>query len=102
MPGRLGTELGLDAPDMAPWRRRPARGIVRRADQGCQHINLAFGRRPGEAGLTASIGSRGDCSDNAMAKRFCAALECEQLSPGPTGRPPPGRAPSAPARLRGA
>jgi putative transposase len=32
-----------------------------------------------EAGMTASMGSRGDCFDNAMAESFFATLECELL-----------------------
>src|SRR6185503_12194321 len=50
------------------------------SDQGSQYTSLAFGRRLREAGMMASMGSRGDCFDNAMAESFFATLECELLA----------------------
>jgi transposase InsO family protein len=47
--------------------------------QGCQYTSLAFGRRLREAGIAASMGSRGDCFDNALCESFFATLECELL-----------------------
>jgi putative transposase len=40
---------------------------------------LAFGRRSREAGLVASMGSVGDCYNNAITGSFFATLECELL-----------------------
>ncbi len=79
MAADLRTELVLGALEMALWRRRPAAGLVHHSDQGCQYTSLAFGRRLREAGLLASMGSRGDCYDNALAESFFASLECELL-----------------------
>ena len=79
MADHLRTELVVDALDMAIWRRRPAGGLVHHSDQGCQYTSLAFGRRCREAGITPSMGSVGDCFDNAMAESFFATLECELL-----------------------
>ncbi|MDP9476428.1 MAG: integrase core domain-containing protein, partial [Actinomycetota bacterium] len=42
--------------------------------------SLAFGQRLREAGLLGSMGSRGDCFDNALAESFFATLECELLA----------------------
>jgi putative transposase len=79
MADHLRTELVVDALDMALWNRRPAAGLVHHSDQGCQYTSLAFGRRCREAGITPSMGSVGDCFDNAMAESFFATLECELL-----------------------
>ena len=40
---------------------------------------MAFGRRSREAGLVASMGSVGDCYNNAITGSFFATLECELL-----------------------
>jgi putative transposase len=77
--GSMRTELVIEAVEMALWRRRPA-GVIHHSDQGSQYTSLAFGRRLREAGMTASMGSRGDCFDNAMAESFFATLECELLA----------------------
>jgi putative transposase len=79
MADHLRTELVLDALDMAIWNRRPNPGLVHHSDQGCQYTSLAFGRRLREAGLVASMGSVGDCYDNAVTESFFATLECELL-----------------------
>lgn len=79
MAEHLRTELVIEAVEMALWRRRP-NGVIHHSDQGSQYTSLAFGRRLREAGMTASMGSRGDCFDNAMAERFFATLECELLA----------------------
>jgi putative transposase len=79
MAEHLRTELVIEAVEMALWRRRPA-GVIHHSDQGSQYTSLAFGRRLREAEMTASMGSRGDCFDNAMAESFFATLECELLA----------------------
>src|SRR5262249_42280704 len=40
---------------------------------------IAFGARCRQAGVRPSMGSVGDCFDNAMAESFFATLECELL-----------------------
>ena len=79
MADHLRTELVVNALDMAIWNRRPQPGLVHHSDQGCQYTSLAFGRRLREAGLVASMGSVGDCYDNAVTESFLATLECELL-----------------------
>ena len=44
-----------------------------------QYTSLAFGRRLRESGIAASMGSVGDCYDNAMAESFFATLETELI-----------------------
>ena len=75
----LATDVVLNALDMAVWNRRPGSGVVHHSDQGCQYTSFAFGRRCREAGVVPSMGSVGDCFDNAMAESFFATLECELL-----------------------
>jgi len=65
--------------EMALWRRHPT-GVIHHSDQGSQYTSLAFGQRLRDAGMHASMGSRGDCFDNAMAESFFATLECELLA----------------------
>jgi putative transposase len=79
MAGHLRTDLILDALDMAIARRRPGEGLVHHSDQGTQYTSLAFGRRAREAGIALSMGSVGDCFDNAMAESFFASLETELI-----------------------
>ena len=47
--------------------------------QGSQYTSLAFGQRCKEAGVRPSMGSVGDCYDNAMCESFFATLECELI-----------------------
>jgi putative transposase len=84
----LRTELVLEALEMAIARRRPGRDLVHHSDHGCQYTSLAFGRRIREAGIAQSMGSVGDCFDNAAAESFFATLECELFDrhPWPTRR----------------
>ena len=78
MANHLRTELVLEALNMALWRRRPQE-VIHHSDQGCQYTSIAFGSRCREAGVRPSMGSVGDCFDNAMCESFFATLECELL-----------------------
>ena len=79
MANHLRTELILEALNMALERRRPT-DVIHHSDQGCQYTSIAFGSRCKEAGVRPSMGSVGDCFDNAMAESFFATLECELLA----------------------
>lgn len=78
MAGHLRTDLVLAALDMAVAQRKPD-GVVHHSDHGCQYTSLAFGARCREAGVRPSLGSIGDCFDNAMCESFFATLECELI-----------------------
>jgi putative transposase len=78
MDTHLRTELVLSGLDMALSQRRP-QGVIHHSDQGCQYTSIAFGGRCLEAGVRPSMGSVGDCFDNAMCESFFATLECELL-----------------------
>jgi putative transposase len=79
MENHMRTSLVLDALDMAIEQRKPE-GVIHHSDQGSQYTSVAFGKRCKEAGVRSSMGSRGDCYDNAMAESFFATLECELLN----------------------
>ncbi len=78
MANHLRTNLVLDALDMALWQRRPE-NVIHHSDQGSQYTSIAFGARCRKAGVRPSMGSVGDCYDNAMCESFFATLECELL-----------------------
>ena len=78
METHLRTELVLEALNMAVRQRQPA-SVIHHSDQGCQYTSIAFGKRCREAGVRPSMGSVGDCFDNAMCESFFATLECELL-----------------------
>jgi putative transposase len=77
MADHLRTELVLAALNMALSTRRPDPGVIHHSDHGCQYTSIAFGSRCQEAGVVPSLGSRGDCFDNAITESFFATLECE-------------------------
>ena len=78
MASHLKTELVLSALNMALQQRRPS-NVIHHSDQGCQYTSIAFGQRCLEAGIRPSMGSVGDCYDNAMCESFFATLECELI-----------------------
>jgi putative transposase len=78
MSSHLRTELVLAALEMALEQRR-AEGVIHHSDQGTQYTSVAFGVRCREAGVRPSMGSVGDCFDNALCESFFATLECELL-----------------------
>jgi putative transposase len=78
MASHLRTELVLEALNMALWNRRPM-SVIHHSDQGCQYTSFAFGKRCRQAGVKPSMGSVGDCYDNALCESFFATLECELL-----------------------
>jgi putative transposase len=80
MAAHLRAELVLAALDMALKHRRPAAGVIHHSDHGSQYTAHAFQQRCRQAGIRSSMGSVGDCYDNAMAESFFATLECELLS----------------------
>lgn len=78
MSTHLQTALVMDALRMAIQQRHPE-DVIHHSDQGSQYTSLAFGQRCHEAGVRPSMGSVGDCFDNALCESFFATLECELL-----------------------
>ena len=79
MADHMRTELVSDALQMALARRRPDPGLIWHSDQGSQFVSLAFGQQARAAGIAQSMGSKGDCFDNAVAESFFATLKKELI-----------------------
>jgi putative transposase len=79
MSPHLATRIVSDALAMAIDQRGPLESVIHHSDQGCQYTSIEFGKRCREAGVRPSMGSVGDCYDNAMCESFFATLECELL-----------------------
>ena len=76
MATHLRTALVLQALEMALDQRRPT-DVIHHSDQGAQYTSVAFGHCCQAASVRPSMGSVGDCFDNALAESFFATLECE-------------------------
>jgi putative transposase len=76
----MRTELVLDALGMAMLRRRPdGDATIFHSDRGSQYTAWAVGQRLREAGLLSSMGSVGDCYDNAMMESLWGTMQLELL-----------------------
>jgi putative transposase len=77
----LYTDLALDALKMAIWRREnhgaDLGGLVHHSDRGVQYRAVRYSQRLAEAGAVASVGSKGDSFDNAMAEAFNSLFKAE-------------------------
>jgi transposase InsO family protein len=62
------TDLALDALEQALYDRAPDAPLVHHSDRGVQYLAIRYTERLAEAGLEASVGSRGDSYDNALAE----------------------------------
>lgn len=65
---------------MAISNRSPGQGTVIHSDHGVQFTSWAFTRRALESGLVPSMGSIGDCYDNAMIESFWGRMQTELLN----------------------
>ena len=76
----MRTDLVLDALRMALTRRDTGADVqlIHHSDAG-QFVSLAFGQQARAAGIAQSMGSRGDCFDNAVAESFFATLKKELI-----------------------
>jgi putative transposase len=76
----MRTELVTDALGMAIMRRKPDNdATILHSDHGSQYTSWAFGQRLRTAGLLGSMGTVGDCYDNAMIESFWGTLQLEIL-----------------------
>lgn len=77
----LRTDLALDALDMGLWARRRAgqdvTGLVHHSDRGVQYRAIRYTERLAEAEAVASVGSKGDSYDNAMAEALNSLFKAE-------------------------
>lgn len=73
------SNLVTSALGMAIDSRTPA-GTVIHSDQGAQFTSWAFTHRARQSGLVPSMGSVGDCFDNAVVESFWARMQVELLN----------------------
>ncbi|GGU76635.1 transposase [Lentzea flava] len=71
--------LVTNALGMAIDSRRPDGGTIIHSDQGVQYGSWAFTKRAKDFGLIPSMGSVGDCYDNAMMESFWSRMQVELL-----------------------
>jgi putative transposase len=77
---RQDSDLVINALAMAVARRDPAgRSTILHSDHGTQYTSWAFGKRLRDAGLLGSMGTIGDCYDNAMMESFWGTMQLELL-----------------------
>ena len=60
-----------------PFHGGPAEGggLIHHSDRGSQYLSIRYTERLGEAGIAPSVGSVGDCYDNALAE---TAMACSR------------------------
>jgi len=76
----LRAELALDALEMAVWARQgDLDGLVHHSDRGVQYLAIRYTERLAEAGVVASVGSRGDSFDNALAEAVNSLYKAELI-----------------------
>ena len=77
----MRTDLALDALDMGLWARARAGqdvgGLVHHSDRGVQYRAIRYTERLAEAKAVASVGSKGDSFDNAMAEALNSLFKAE-------------------------
>ena len=83
--GHMRTELVQDALDMAVAARRvdPDGLLIHHSDRGSQYTSAQFNDALADHGLLASLGSVGDCFDNAMAESFVDSFKTELIADRP-------------------
>jgi putative transposase len=77
----LRTDLALDALEMGIWSRtrtgRDLSALIHHSDRGTQYLAIRYTERLAENGIVASVGSKGDSYDNAMAEAFNSLFKAE-------------------------
>lgn len=75
----LHTDLVLDALEQAIWARGKPTGLTHHSDRGSQYLSIRYTERLAEAGIDASVGSKGDSYDNAMAETINGLFKAEVI-----------------------
>jgi putative transposase len=76
----LRSDLAIDALEMAVWARGgDADGVIHHSDRGVQYLSIRYTERLAEAGAVASVGSRGDSYDNALAETINGLYKTEVI-----------------------
>jgi putative transposase len=76
----LRTDLALDALEQAIWLRDERLDrLVHHTDRGSQYLSIRYSERLAETGAVASVGSRGDSYDNALAESTIGLYKTELI-----------------------
>ena len=79
----LYTDLALDALQMAVWQRKrqgaDLTGLVHHSDRGVQYRSIRYGQALSECEAVASVGSKGDSYDNALAEALNSLYKAELI-----------------------
>ena len=77
----LRSDLAIDALEMAIHSRqhRDLTGLIHHSDRGVQYLSIRYTERLGDADIVASVGSRGDSYDNALAESFNGQFKAELI-----------------------
>ena len=78
----MRTDLALDALEQALYDRQTDAGLVCHSDRGSQYLSIRYTERLAAAGIEASVGSRGDAYDNAMAESVIGLFKTEVIRHG--------------------
>ena len=78
----LRADLALDALEMAIWSRghQDLGGLVHHSDRGVQYLSIRYTERLAAEGAVASVGSKGDSYDNAMAESIIGLYKSELIT----------------------
>ena len=79
----LRSDLAIDALEMAIWQRQRTgadmSGLVHHSDRGVQYLSIVYADRLAANDIVASVGSRGDSYDNALAESFNGLYKWELI-----------------------
>jgi len=77
----LRSDLAIDALEMAIYSRngRDLSHVIHHSDRGVQYLSIRYSERLGEAEIVASVGSKGDSYDNALAESFNGLYKTELI-----------------------
>jgi transposase InsO family protein len=77
--GSLRSDLALEALEMVVHARGGAEGVVHHSDRGVQYLSIRYTERLEEEGAVASVGSKGDSYDNALAETINGLYKTEVI-----------------------
>jgi transposase InsO family protein len=74
---RINADLVIDALEMAVKLRKPEKGLIVHSDKGSQYASGDYRHLLSKHGFRQSMGSAGDCYDNAVAESFFHTMKTE-------------------------
>jgi len=77
----LRSDLALDALEQALHARPQAGALIHHSDRGVQYLCVRYSERLADNDIVASVGSKGDSYDNAMAESFNGLYKWELIYP---------------------